>query len=155
MMFFAAREYKNGAQGEWKTVWDALHDNAKYNPIVIAHDLNLNDRIIKGGWDGGHVYDAFAAINSSPNWKTLAASYVTAKKILFLTVAPGYDKSRLRGSTDPILDRENGALYKRLWDRAISAKPTSSNSILVAITSFNEVSLHQEFRMASTGMSVA
>lgn len=52
-MFFAAREYDSGDQTEWKIVWDELHADSKYNPVVIAHDVNLDGRIIKGGWDGG------------------------------------------------------------------------------------------------------
>jgi glycoprotein endo-alpha-1,2-mannosidase len=139
-MFFAARTYMNGAQGEWKLAWDELHNNTNYNPIVIAHDLNLQGRIIAGGWDGGHDYDAFAASRDSVDWTTLASTYAAAKKIMYFTVAPGYDKTRFLPNPDPLMSRENGFLYSTLWLRAIAAR-RSLNPVIVC--SFNEVSASQ------------
>lgn len=136
-LFFAARTYKNGDQTEWKEVWEELHSNANYDPVVIAHDTNLERRIIAGGWDGGHDYGTRAAFSKSADWPSLAAMYASADKILYFTVSPGYDKTRLRGNNSAIIDREDGQLYKTFWMRAIAAKKTKNP---VVITSFNEVS---------------
>jgi hypothetical protein len=135
-LFFAARTYA-GNQTEWKQVWDELHVNPKYNPVVIAHDVNLNSRIIAGGWDGGHDYGTAAAYKTSPAWQTLSGLYAVANKTLYLTVSPGYDKTRIRDTTDSAIDREDGLLYNSFWARAIAAKNYQNP---VVITSFNEVS---------------
>ena len=136
-MFFAARSYKDGDQTEWKQVWDKLHSDPNYNPVVIAHDTNLGVRIIAGGWDGGHDYGTNAAYTRSSDWKTLAMAYAVAGKTFYFTVSPGYDKTRLRGNKDAPIDRQDGQLYKKFWMRAIAAK---TNKNPVVITSFNEVS---------------
>ena len=136
-MFYAARSYNHGNQTEWKIVWDELHANAKYNPVVIAHDVNLDARIIKGGWDGGHDYGTQAANETSVAWKTLAMSYADAEKIFYFTVSPGYDSSRLRDNKTPKIERDDGAFYQAMWDSA-NTKRVKSNPVI--ITSFNEVS---------------
>jgi glycoprotein endo-alpha-1,2-mannosidase len=137
LLFFAARSYQNGRQADWKTVWDQLHSEHQYNPVVIAHDTNLNRRIIAGGWDGGHDYGCESALATSSRWKSLAEQYNEKNKILYFTVCPGYDKSRiLGGAGDNILDREDGELYQRLWERAMVSKSSTSNHVV--ITSFNE-----------------
>jgi glycoprotein endo-alpha-1,2-mannosidase len=136
-MFFAARTYNNGAQDEWKQVWTKLHADPVYNPIAIAHDTNLPNRIIAGGWDGGHDYGTGEALTISQYWNTLASSFAAAGKLFYFTVSPGYDKSRLRGNTDPIISRNKGQLYTTFWKRAMAAK---KNSNPVIISTFNEVS---------------
>jgi glycoprotein endo-alpha-1,2-mannosidase len=133
--FFAAREYMAGSQENWKLVWDEVHLNARYNPIVIAHDINLRSRISPGGWDGGHAYGIQEALSQNANWKNLAKQYLEAKKLFFFTVSPGYDKTRMSPGTDPIVSRRNGKLYRDMWKKAIRSRLTSSR---VLITSFNE-----------------
>lgn len=136
-LFFAARSYANGNQTDWKEAWDELHADPKYNPIVIAHDVNLDSRIIRGGWDGGHDYGTEASEKTSANWPQLAQNYANAGKILYFTVSPGFDNTRLRPPNKPIIPRNDGQLYQKLWLRAIESKlPTSP----VVVTSFNEVS---------------
>lgn len=132
-LFFAARQYMSGKQDEWKQAWDELHSNPQYNPIVIAHDYKLANRIIAGGWDGGHVYGC-CKLNAK-YWKLLAQQYEIAGKIFYFTVCPGYDKSRKSPSDEPVIDRENGRLYEKLWQTAIESKRPSS---VVVITTFNE-----------------
>ncbi|GKY91042.1 hypothetical protein MPSEU_000077000 [Mayamaea pseudoterrestris] len=134
-MFFAARTYDNGNQADWKLAWDELHADARYNPIVIAHDINLKDRIIKGGWDGGHDYGTEAAFKTSAGWKTLSASYALAQKVFYFTASPGFDNTRLSDPDKPIIGRQNGLLYDYLWKRAIELRATTNP---VIITSFNE-----------------
>lgn len=135
-LFFAARQYMSGRQHEWKEVWDELHSDPAYNPIVIAHDIKLERRVISGGWDGGHDYSCSAALEREEEWSDLAAQYEAAGKIFYFTVCPGYNKSRLTpGFTDPIIDRGNGEVYERLWQEATKSKQPSS---VVIITSFNE-----------------
>ena len=140
-MFFAARTYKGGDQTEWKQVWRTLHSSSNYNPVVIAHDTNLNERIIAGGWDGGHDYGTGAAYKTSSSWKTLASKYAAAGKTVYFTVSPGYDKSRTN-TDDPVISRQNGQLYKTMWTRAIAAK---KNKNPVIISTFNEVSPKKRF----------
>ncbi|GKY92923.1 hypothetical protein MPSEU_000261300 [Mayamaea pseudoterrestris] len=137
MMFFAARSYDEGRQVEWKIVWDQLHNTPKYNPFVVAHDVNLEDRIIKGGWDSGHDYGTEASEETSVDWNTLAQAYKNVGKTLWFTVSPGFDDTRLSDPDKPIIDRERdeGFLYEILWRRAIAAK---ANDNPVVITSFNE-----------------
>jgi hypothetical protein len=145
-MFFASRSYNHGNQTEWKQAWDELHADPIYNPVVIGHDVNLGVRIIPGGWDGGHEYGTQSAFQTSAAWEILGASYALANKILYFTVSPGYDKSRKRGCTDPIISRQDGLLYQYLWLRAIGAKVNLTKTTAlnvpqnpVIITSFNEV----------------
>ena len=134
-LFFAARTYMGGKQGEWRRVWNELHDDPNYNPILIAHDVDLDTRIKAGGWDGGHDYGCGAAIQRHKRWPALAAEYAAADKMFHFTVCPGYDKSRWAPGKDPIIRRENGALYDRLW-RAVLNSPTRPSAVL--INSFNE-----------------
>ncbi|GKY98805.1 hypothetical protein MPSEU_000836600 [Mayamaea pseudoterrestris] len=133
-MFFAARTYANGDPTEWKQVWNKLHASAKYNPFVVAHDVIVG-RILAGDWDAGHDYGTAAAFKTSSGWETLASTYAAVGKTFYLTVSPGYDKSRMRDSNDPIISRQNGQLYKTFWERATAAK-TNKNPVI--ITSFNE-----------------
>jgi hypothetical protein len=137
-MFFAAREYNDGHQEEWRIVWDELHADKKYNPFVIAHDTDITYRIIPGGWDGGHEYGCYGADQRSKNYTKLAAQYKDAGKIFYFTVCPGYDKSRLSGNTDAVIPREHGALYERIWKRAMLAKKRTKTQFPVLVTTFNE-----------------
>lgn len=135
-LFFAARTYMDGqGHDDWKDAWDELHADPEYNPIVISHDTILESRIVAGGWDGGHDYGCGAAVTRHEDWPQLAAQYAEANKLLYFTVCPGYDKSRLSPGTDPVISREKGALYDRLWQAAIDS-PTKPAAVV--ITSFNE-----------------
>jgi glycoprotein endo-alpha-1,2-mannosidase len=133
--FFGARQYEGGKQDEWKSVWDELHLNARYNPIVITQDIDLKSRILPGGWDGGHAYDIQEALSQSLNWPNLARQYKEARKLFFFTVSPGYDKTRMSPGTDPVVSRSKGKRYASMWRQAIRSRLGSSR---VLITSFNE-----------------
>lgn len=133
--FFAARMYRNSDQTDWRTVWDELHHDPKYNPFVMAHDVSLKSRILAGGWDAGHDYDVAALLNRLPLWGHMIRLYEQANRTFFLTIGPGYDKSRVRGGTNQVYDRQQGALYERIWRWAMEHK---SPSTPVLINSFNE-----------------
>jgi glycoprotein endo-alpha-1,2-mannosidase len=134
-MFFAAREYLHGLQDEWRIVWDELHADKSYNPVVIAHDTDLTYRVIPGGWDGGHEYGCVGADQRSKAYTSLAAQYKAAGKIFYFSVCPGYEKYRDKSTA---VDRENGKLYERLWRRSISAKNTTKSNFPVVISTWNE-----------------
>lgn len=138
ILFFAARAHLMGDQSVWKAVWDELHDDPAYNPVVIAHDVNLENRILPGSWDGGHEYGAVPAVNLAPQWADFAQEYDAAGKIFYFTVSPGFH--RHRGSSageENVIDREDGDVYTDLWQQAIAAAPLCPRCKVV-ITSFNE-----------------
>ncbi|GKY92922.1 hypothetical protein MPSEU_000261200 [Mayamaea pseudoterrestris] len=134
-MFFAARSYDEGNQKEWAIVWKELYADPKYNPIVIAHDVNLENRIIAGEWSGGHDYGTEAAEDTSDDWPEIAEDYEDAGKIFYFTVSPGFDDTRLSNPDKPIIERNNGKRYEDAWKKAINSK-TNNNPVI--ITSFNE-----------------
>ncbi len=56
-----------------------------------------------------------------------------APKIWAATVQPGYDDHLIPGRTTPILDRQDGALYRAAWDAALASNPD-----WIFITTWNE-----------------
>jgi glycoprotein endo-alpha-1,2-mannosidase len=49
------------------------------------------------------------------------------------TVSPGFDDSRLRGNTNPVVPRAGGTRYSATWDAALAGQPD-----WVLVTSWNE-----------------
>jgi hypothetical protein len=87
-------------------------------------------------FDGIHPY----SIAWSPDPAGQLASYAArtrsmgSDKLWVATVMPGYDDTRLgRGGAGYVRDRQNGALYRSIWQGAIATDPA-----MISITSFNE-----------------
>jgi len=110
--------------------------------IGPANDLlQINDR--RAVFDGLHIYSMQFPMATA---KTIDASWgsdfytdwVKAQKGLKVTTAtvmPGYDDHLVPGRPGkrPLVDRDNGQLFQRLWRAAMSARPD-----WVLIVSFNE-----------------
>lgn len=84
----------------------------------------LDNPAVAGSVDGFATYSEFTAGGGSV--------LVSDDKPLILSVRPGYDDTKIRrpGLLTP---RENGAYYRRSWEKAIAADPDA-----VFITSWNE-----------------
>ena len=100
-------------------------------------------------FDGMHTYNILEIIQSSDQVPTtLAQTYATTgravryypllmdsptSKIWAATVQPGYDDHLIPGRQSPILDREDGALYRSTFDAALNSDPH-----WIFVTSWNE-----------------
>ena len=110
--------------------------------IGPANDLlQINDR--RALFDGLHIYSmqfpmADATMIDASWSRDFYTNWVKAQKGLKVTTAtvmPGYDDHLVpdRPGKRPLVDRNNGQLFQRLWRAAVSAHPD-----WVLIVSFNE-----------------
>merc|ERR1712232_309871 len=90
-----------------------------------------------GGFDGAYSYfasDGFTGGSNSRNWKNIADVLRGSGKRFVPAVGPGYIDTLVRPwNGQNIKDREGGAYYDRMWQRAIDINPWA-----VSITSYNE-----------------
>lgn len=94
-------------------------------------------------FDGVHIYDMpyYLAQNHPLAWLwrwqfyRSWVKYQTGQSVTTATVMPGFDDHLVPGrpTPRPFVDRDNGRLYRNLWQAAISAQPD-----WVLIVSFNE-----------------
>lgn len=88
-------------------------------------------------FDGLHEYNPVGAILAKADmlrrYRTCKEVCAKEGKISCATVIPGYDDFNVRPQNPTICSREDGELYKNLWDYAIQA-----NVDWVLICSFNE-----------------
>jgi len=121
-------------------LWDRIIQEieAAY-PVFISGDASLTQLwpLVTPGFDQMHIYN--------PTWQMRYMGERTLRYGAFceaarsrghscaLTVIPGYDDSALPSRDPIVIDRENGALYQRLWATAVDADPD-----WILITSFNE-----------------
>jgi hypothetical protein len=125
----------------WKDVIKRLGDDMAAPPLLIADRTSDQAAEI---FDGLHVYnpagDIAAATKKGESldaWATRADSFWvnTARhrgRISCVTVIPGYDDTKIRHPGLKV-ERGDGTLYSRLWQRAVAANPD-----WVLVTSFNE-----------------
>ena len=110
--------------------------------IGPANDLlEINDR--RPAFDGLHIYSMQFPMTGA---KTIDASWCTdfysnwvkaqkGLKVTTATVMPGYDDHLVpdRPGKRPLVDRDNGRLFQKLWRAATGARPD-----WVLVVSFNE-----------------
>ncbi len=124
--------------------WKAARAQIKGNAVFVGPANNvveISER--RGAFDALHIYSMqFPLIEShtiEAFWRAaFYHAWITAQKGLKVTTAtvmPGFDDHLLPGRTGkrPVVDRDNGHLFKKLWRAAIGAKPD-----WVLIVSFNE-----------------
>lgn len=100
--------------GQRRSAFDALHIYSMQFPLSVPHN-------IEAFWRAAFYH---AWVNAQKGLKVTTA-----------TVMPGFDDHLLpdRTGTRPIIDRDNGRLFKKLWRAAIGAKPD-----WILVVSFNE-----------------
>lgn len=110
-------------------------------PFTIGD--NFSDQALKA-FDGAHSYAPMGDWNAAlkkgetlEHWTARAmpwwADHPREKgKLSTITVFPGYDDTKVRKPGMKV-DRDDGTLYRTLWDKAIAADPD-----WILITSFNE-----------------
>lgn len=109
------------------------------HPVFISGDtaLTVGWPVVFSAFDQLHFYNPAGQIHTFGERSLLYEAYCDGirrrRQSCALTVIPGYDDSALPSRQPIIIDREGGALYQRLWERAIAADPD-----WVLITSFNE-----------------
>lgn len=124
--------------------WTAAREKAKVDAAFVgpANDiLEINDR--RHVFDALHIYSMQFPLSDAqtidPPWcADFYKTWVDAQKGLKVTTAtvmPGFDDHLLPDRTGkrPIVDRDNGRLFQKLWDAAIAAKPG-----WILVVSFNE-----------------
>lgn len=105
------------------------------HPAIIIADTDAA-HLPPANADGAHFYNPADRVRQGQDMQAFYSEYVgrvrERGKIACLTVIPGYDDTVIRvpGFSAP---RENGLLYRRLWEAAIAAGPD-----WLLITSWNE-----------------
>ncbi|MGH8104119.1 MAG: hypothetical protein ACREJQ_06335 [bacterium] len=115
---------------KWQAVRDKL-DNKEVSVFLIGDTFDMS---LGQAFDGLHTYNPvgqpvdFVARGYQAVW---LGSRV-AGKLFAATVTPGYDDTFVR-KPGMVVEREDGALYRKFWEAAIAARPD-----WILITSFNE-----------------
>lgn len=122
----------------WKSITEAFPDII-FVGDVVSHLLTpiIADSLIEDGFSAFHIYNPLLDVLLGMDIQSLYTTFTSISKssniISALTVIPGYDDTKTGRNITFVLERENGELYKRLWEKAISAEPD-----WILITSFNE-----------------
>jgi len=128
---------------EWATIFDPSSPHTIRgtinDAIVIALYLEQKDQsFIKGGhFDGIYTYsasDGFTEGSSAKNWKAISKWAIENKKLVSISVGPGYDDTRIRPwNQQKTRSRNNGEYYDSHWEAAINSRPN-----FISVTSYNE-----------------
>ncbi|MET0237038.1 MAG: discoidin domain-containing protein [Kibdelosporangium sp.] len=115
------------------TDWTAL-EQVKSTSIVLAQTTDTTKVAHFGGM---YTYDGIAGA-TAPGWKN-ASDFCKANGLVWApSIAPGYiDDRAVPGNTTPTVNRDNGAMYDRQWNNALSPA-TGGAPTWVSVTSFNE-----------------
>ncbi|MBU0493583.1 MAG: glycoside hydrolase family 99-like domain-containing protein [Chloroflexi bacterium] len=110
--------------GEWPTLdsldlFDGLY---QYNILNVMHSNDQVDMLCRVYASTGRAVRYHPLLMDTPTLRLWAA-----------TVQPGYDDHLIPGRTTPILDRQDGALYRATFDAALQSDPD-----WIFITSWNE-----------------
>jgi len=127
-----------GLEG-WR--WVIAEANRQYAPGVAFIGAQLS-KSAADVFDGIHTYTIAeriagkspAEIRAWARQRFPEVVAITARRLVCITVIPGYDDSRLgRPGQRPITDRYGESTYRILWEEAIAARPD-----WILVTSWNE-----------------
>jgi glycoprotein endo-alpha-1,2-mannosidase len=117
---------------EWRT---ALAGIRALGPSILMVDC-LAARCLEAA-DGVHDYNPLDLLvkqaDMAAHYRQIVEMCRDKGKISAATVTPGYDDSNVGRDQPIVLSRDQGELYRRLWNDALAAHPD-----WVVITSFNE-----------------
>jgi len=115
--------------GEWPGMYDALRER-------FARDFGCRPYFVKEiSWPG--EADATYAWGGALGLKLFSVA----------ALGPGYDHSAVPGRTPLVVPREDGAFYRRNWERLLTYRPPRRPSI-VMVETWNE--LHEGTEIAET-----
>jgi hypothetical protein len=123
--------------------WQMILDNLRSTtggPVHLVGDA-LGWSYLTHEW-GVHRYDVLGRADGLTRWSKSTALLTRAwsivdpairPRVYVGTVSPGFDDTRLRGDTHPVVDRAGGARYDATWAAALAGSPD-----WVVVTSWNE-----------------
>ncbi len=124
----------------WSSAIARLHANNIYPFLVVdIDDESVIPENVFNLFDGFHAYNPYGLILDGDDAHynetfTLQATYAKMnKKLSCATVVPGFNNTGLPNFNDPILPRQNGAIYHQMWASAVA-----TGADWIVITSFNE-----------------
>jgi hypothetical protein len=113
--------------------WQAIRNQVDPNHAMYWIGEGDNFSYL-GVFDGMHAYDLHWSSNPSAQLASYARrTRQNGGKIWMATVEPGYDDHLSRTPNPPVVDRQNGAYYRAMWQGAIGTCPE-----IISITSWNE-----------------
>ena len=115
-----------------------------YDSVLISLVLSDKEKDLTLGshFDGVYTYFAsssFTAFSKPSNWRNLVQWASEHSLITSLSVAPGYDDTRIRPwNSANTKSREHGKYYRSEIQAALEILPEHKKSLVVSVTSFNE-----------------